>query len=55
MDFVSIIQGLLLAFAVVVILMPGYIRFLRFAASSGAVEEDEVLAASGLVRSELFG
>ena len=31
------------------------LRFLRFAASSGAVEEDEVLAASGLVRSELFG
>jgi phospho-N-acetylmuramoyl-pentapeptide-transferase len=30
MTFVNIIQGLLLAFAVVVILMPAYIRFLRF-------------------------
>ena len=30
MDFVSIIQGLLLAFAVVVILMPAYIRLLQF-------------------------
>ena len=30
MSFVNIIQGLLLAFAVVVILMPAYIRFLRF-------------------------
>jgi hypothetical protein len=28
---VELIQGLLLAFAVVVILMPAYIRFLRYA------------------------
>jgi citrate lyase beta subunit len=31
------------------------LRFLRFTASSGAVEEDEVLAATGLGRPELFG
>src|SRR5262245_33249812 len=37
---VNIIQGLLLAFAVVVILMPGYIRFLRFAGMGKRIREE---------------
>ena len=37
---VEIIQGLLLAFAVVVILMPAYIRFLRFLGMGKRIREE---------------
>ena len=40
MTFVNIIQGLLLAFAVVVILMPAYIRFLRFVGMGKQILEE---------------
>jgi len=39
-SFTELIQGLLLAFAVVVILMPAYIRFLRFAGMGKKIRVD---------------